>query len=258
MQPTSSARVLRDHRRFSGPPGPARLFAGADCLGEGRIIKEGSRSSPGAGRRQQRAWCKRKPMHACAAAGNRRGLQHQGSGRARPEGYNRFDHSKSVLSNACRWPSQDCIRPATPRSRSREWSSWGLSPCAWRTSGAGSRRLDGRTAGRVSRPPSDAPGRCTQRRRGKRALQPLDPARERGNPPCVRAVREKDIRGMGRMLFPLARSIHLAPVANSRSANPSDIAAQHSRFRRRIRIHDSALSALHAAWEESRATAWWL
>ena len=65
------------------------------------------------------------------------------------------------------------------------------------------------------------------------------------------AVREKDIRGMGRMLFPLARSIHLAPVANSRSANPSDIAAQHSRFRRRIRIHDSALSALHAAWEES-------
>ena len=87
---------------------------------------------------------------------------------------------------------------------------------------------------------------------GARALWNHLTRREHGGIHLVfGAVREKDIRGMGRVLFPLARSIHLAPIANSRSADPADIAAKYPRFRKRIRIHDNARSALHAAWEEA-------
>jgi dihydrofolate synthase/folylpolyglutamate synthase len=64
------------------------------------------------------------------------------------------------------------------------------------------------------------------------------------------ALGDKDIQRMGGLLFPLARSIHLAPVANSRSARPSDIAALHPRLRPRLRLHANAPSALRAAWEE--------
>ncbi len=62
-------------------------------------------------------------------------------------------------------------------------------------------------------------------------------------------LRDKDFNKMGTLLFPLARRIHLAPVANSRSANPADIAAAHPRLSSRIRIHGDARTALQAAWE---------
>ena len=55
---------------------------------------------------------------------------------------------------------------------------------------------------------------------------------------------------MGALLFPLARSIHLAPVANSRTAAPADIAAANPRYRMRMRVHRDAQAALEAAWDE--------
>ncbi|MBZ5498108.1 MAG: bifunctional folylpolyglutamate synthase/dihydrofolate synthase [Acidobacteriia bacterium] len=60
---------------------------------------------------------------------------------------------------------------------------------------------------------------------------------------------DKDIPTIGRLLFPLAESIHLTPVANSRSAQPADIAAAHSRFRSRMRAYGNAPAALRAAWD---------
>lgn len=64
------------------------------------------------------------------------------------------------------------------------------------------------------------------------------------------ALYDKDVRKMGRLLFPLARSIHLTPVANSRSADPAVIAAAQPRFRARMRAHPDARAALLAAWKE--------
>jgi dihydrofolate synthase/folylpolyglutamate synthase len=64
------------------------------------------------------------------------------------------------------------------------------------------------------------------------------------------ALYDKDVCKMGRLLFPLARSIHLTPVANSRSADPAVIAAAQPRFRARMRTHPNARAALLAAWEE--------
>jgi dihydrofolate synthase/folylpolyglutamate synthase len=64
------------------------------------------------------------------------------------------------------------------------------------------------------------------------------------------ALQDKDIRRMGRLLFPLARSIHLTPVANSRTADPAEIAAEHPRMRARMRLHANARVALHTAWDE--------
>lgn len=62
------------------------------------------------------------------------------------------------------------------------------------------------------------------------------------------AVRDKDIRKMSGSLFPLAQSIHLTPLRNSRSASPEDIAAMHPRFRGRIELHSTSRAALQAAW----------
>jgi dihydrofolate synthase/folylpolyglutamate synthase len=64
------------------------------------------------------------------------------------------------------------------------------------------------------------------------------------------ALSDKDIQSMGSMLFPLARSIHLTPVANPRTASPAEIAQKLSRFRMRMRVHRNALTALEAAWDE--------
>jgi len=64
------------------------------------------------------------------------------------------------------------------------------------------------------------------------------------------ALGDKDIQRMGALLFPLARSIHLTPVANSRTARPVDIAALHPRMRMRMRVHANAPAALRAAWHE--------
>lgn len=64
------------------------------------------------------------------------------------------------------------------------------------------------------------------------------------------ALRDKDLRGMGRQLFPLASSIHLSPVANSRSADPQSVASLHRRFAARMRLHGSSAESLRAAWQE--------
>ncbi len=64
------------------------------------------------------------------------------------------------------------------------------------------------------------------------------------------AVRDKNIKKMSGCLFPLATSIHLAGIANSRSADPVDIAAMHRQFRSRIQIHPDMHKALIAAWNK--------
>ena len=64
------------------------------------------------------------------------------------------------------------------------------------------------------------------------------------------ALNDKDITRMGGLLFSLARSVHLTPVANPRSADPASIAAAFPRFQARMRIHPDARTALSAAWDE--------
>jgi dihydrofolate synthase/folylpolyglutamate synthase len=64
------------------------------------------------------------------------------------------------------------------------------------------------------------------------------------------ALRDKDIRGMGAHLFPAATSIHLAPIANSRSATPDEIAGLNKAFRSRMRPHSNMREALYSAWDE--------
>jgi dihydrofolate synthase/folylpolyglutamate synthase len=64
------------------------------------------------------------------------------------------------------------------------------------------------------------------------------------------AVRDKNIRGIGNAIFPLATSIHLTPLANARSTDPRDIAAMHQRFSRRIRLHSGMREALRSAWAD--------
>ena len=62
------------------------------------------------------------------------------------------------------------------------------------------------------------------------------------------AMRDKNIREMGSYLFPLAAGIHLTPIANSRSADPNEIADLHMRFRSRMQFHPDAQDALESAW----------
>ncbi len=64
------------------------------------------------------------------------------------------------------------------------------------------------------------------------------------------AVRDKDIAAMGRAIFPLAETIHLTRMSNTRTAEPADIAALHPRSRKRIRTHANSREALEAAWGE--------
>lgn len=64
------------------------------------------------------------------------------------------------------------------------------------------------------------------------------------------ALRDKDIQKMGRLLFPLARRIHLTPVANSRTADPAVIAAAHPRYGARMRVYADSRAAIQAAWDE--------
>jgi dihydrofolate synthase/folylpolyglutamate synthase len=63
-------------------------------------------------------------------------------------------------------------------------------------------------------------------------------------------VRDKNIREIGRAIFPLATSIHLTPLVNTRSAAPSEVAAIHKSFISRMRIHSNMREALLAAWRE--------
>jgi dihydrofolate synthase/folylpolyglutamate synthase len=64
------------------------------------------------------------------------------------------------------------------------------------------------------------------------------------------AVRDKNIRGMGSAVFPLATSIHLTPLLNTRTADPDAIAAMHKRYQSRMKLHGSMQEALYAAWKE--------
>ncbi len=64
------------------------------------------------------------------------------------------------------------------------------------------------------------------------------------------AVRDKNIKKMAKYLFPLATTIHLAGIVNSRSADPADIADMHRQFYPRIRIHPNMHEALLAAWRQ--------
>jgi dihydrofolate synthase / folylpolyglutamate synthase len=64
------------------------------------------------------------------------------------------------------------------------------------------------------------------------------------------AVRDKDIRKIGAAIFPIAASIHLTPLVNTRSADPEEVAAMHRSFKPRMRIHRNMKEALYAAWKE--------
>jgi dihydrofolate synthase/folylpolyglutamate synthase len=64
------------------------------------------------------------------------------------------------------------------------------------------------------------------------------------------AVRDKDIRKIGAAIFPIATSIHLTPLTNTRSADPAQVAAMHKSFKSKMRIHRNMREALYSAWEE--------
>lgn len=64
------------------------------------------------------------------------------------------------------------------------------------------------------------------------------------------AVRDKDIRKIGAILFPLAKSIHLTQLINTRSSDPGEVVRLHKSFRPRMRIHTDMREALYAAWKE--------
>ena len=67
-------------------------------------------------------------------------------------------------------------------------------------------------------------------------------------------VRDKNIRGIGNAIFPIAASIHLTPLVNTRSAAPAEVAAMHKRYAPRMKIHSNMREALRAAWEECSAS----
>ncbi len=77
---------------------------------------------------------------------------------------------------------------------------------------------------------------------------------EKHAPPEIHIVlgllRDKDANAIGRLLFPLARTIHLAAIRSPRSACPEELASLHQSFRTRLRLHRSAGEALRAAWRE--------
>ena len=67
-------------------------------------------------------------------------------------------------------------------------------------------------------------------------------------------VRDKNIRGIGSAIFPVATSIHLTPLVNTRSAVPAEVAAMHTRYAPRMKIHSNMREALRAAWKECSAS----
>jgi dihydrofolate synthase / folylpolyglutamate synthase len=63
-------------------------------------------------------------------------------------------------------------------------------------------------------------------------------------------VKDKNIRGIGSAVFPVATTIHLTPLVNPRSAAPEEVAAMHKRYRSKMKIHATMRDALNAAWKE--------
>ncbi len=64
------------------------------------------------------------------------------------------------------------------------------------------------------------------------------------------AVRDKDIRKIGEALFPVATTIHLTPLVNTRTSDPAEVAAMHKGFLSKMRVHKNMKEALNAAWKE--------
>ncbi len=64
------------------------------------------------------------------------------------------------------------------------------------------------------------------------------------------AVRDKNIRGIGACLFPVATSIHLTPLTNTRTASTNEIIDLNKRYRSKMKVHSSMRRALYAAWEQ--------
>jgi dihydrofolate synthase/folylpolyglutamate synthase len=64
------------------------------------------------------------------------------------------------------------------------------------------------------------------------------------------AVRDKNIRKIGACLFPIATSIHLTPLTNSRTSSPDEIAGMHKKFNSRMNMHSDMRQALYAAWRQ--------
>ena len=61
---------------------------------------------------------------------------------------------------------------------------------------------------------------------------------------------DKDFGEMGRLLFPTAVKIHLAPIENERSAHPRDVAASQPLLRSKMAFYRTAISALQSAWKQ--------
>ena len=64
------------------------------------------------------------------------------------------------------------------------------------------------------------------------------------------AVRDKNISAIGNTIFPLATSIHLTPLFNTRTSDPREIVQMHEQFLPRMRIHSNMRKALYSAWKE--------
>ncbi len=82
----------------------------------------------------------------------------------------------------------------------------------------------------------------------------LDLRREKGIHLVFGAVRDKDIRKIGAALFPVASSIHLTPLNNTRSADPAEVMVMHKSFAPQMRIHKNMREALYSAWKECPAS----
>jgi dihydrofolate synthase/folylpolyglutamate synthase len=65
------------------------------------------------------------------------------------------------------------------------------------------------------------------------------------------AMKDKDVRAMGRRLFPQARTVILTQVPYKRSASPSDILRVNPEFRDRIKLEPETAQAVRLALEEA-------
>jgi len=62
------------------------------------------------------------------------------------------------------------------------------------------------------------------------------------------AMRDKNIKGVAEVLFPMAKHIYLTPLANTRAARPEDIVNMFPGYNGRVTICRDIKSALRAAW----------
>ena len=62
------------------------------------------------------------------------------------------------------------------------------------------------------------------------------------------AMRDKNVKEVGAILFPQVKHIYLTPLSNTRAASPDDIANMFPEYRERITICRDTKSALRTAW----------